>query len=215
MSQNGSKRIAQLNIEIHITFFHYCEALGTTPLQELQQSNNESWIHNYQSDGENQTSRKKTGQVPKKALKRFRKHETVNLIQLKQTAKTNILDPEQNEKTAEVIKKAEKDFALELPLLVDETAILYRKSLSKNNNWRTFFYLYCPHRTHLSTTFGLLFYNDKIVIPENTRTKFTAMLHQGHISAAKMDQLAEAFWLRNAQRYPRKGRSMPKLQSCG
>ena len=26
------------------------------------------------------------------------------------------------------------------------------------------------------------------------RTTITAMLHQGHTSAAKMDQLAEAFW---------------------
>ena len=34
----------------------------------------------------------------------------------------NTLSSEQNKKTAEVIKKVEKDFALDLPLLVDETA---------------------------------------------------------------------------------------------
>ena len=51
----------------------------------------------------------------------FPLHETVNLIRLKQTAEINTLSTEQNEKTSEVIKKAEKDFALDLPLLVDAT----------------------------------------------------------------------------------------------
>ena len=111
--QNGCKRIAELNIETYKRCFFYCETLETTPLQEFQQNNNESWIHNYQSDGESQTSRIKQDKWPTSALKRFRKHETVNLIRLKQTAKMNTLDPEQNEKTAEVIKKAEKDFALD------------------------------------------------------------------------------------------------------
>ena len=60
--------------------------------------------------------------MPTNALRKFRKHETVNLISLKQTAKLNTLDPEKTENTANVIKKAEKGFALDLSLLVDETA---------------------------------------------------------------------------------------------
>ena len=121
-NQAGRKRIAELNIEIYIRFFQYCKTLGTTPLQEFQQNNNESWINNNQSDGESQISRAKQDKCPTNALRRFRKHETVNLIRLKQTAKMNTLNTEQNEKTAEVIKKSEKDFALDLPLLLDETA---------------------------------------------------------------------------------------------
>ena len=121
-NQTGRKRISELNIEIYNCFFHYCETLETTPLEEFQQNNNESWINNNQSDGEGQISRAKQDKCPTNALRRFRKHETVNLIKLKQTAKMNILNPEQNGKTSEVIKKAEKDFALDLPLLVDETA---------------------------------------------------------------------------------------------
>ena len=42
-NQAGQKRIAELNIEIYNRFFHYCETLETTPLQEFQQTNNESW----------------------------------------------------------------------------------------------------------------------------------------------------------------------------
>ena len=33
-NQTGRKRIVELNTEIYNRFFHYCETLGTTPLQE-------------------------------------------------------------------------------------------------------------------------------------------------------------------------------------
>ena len=59
---------------------------------------------------------------PVSALKKFRKHETVNLIRLKQTVKANTMETDRQERTAETLKKAEKDFALDLPLIVDETA---------------------------------------------------------------------------------------------
>ena len=102
------------------------------------------------------------------------------------------------ENTANVIKKAEKDFALDLPLLVDERArdikILNVITAIEKQQLENTFYPYRPHRLHLSTRFGLLFYNDKIVIPENMRTTIIAMLHQGHTPAAKVDGLAEAFW---------------------
>ena len=58
-SQNGRKRIIELNIQIYNRFFHYCETLGTTPLQEFQQNKKESWVNNNQSDGESQTNRAK------------------------------------------------------------------------------------------------------------------------------------------------------------
>ena len=38
-SQFGRKRIVELDIEIYNRFFHYCQSLGTTPLQEFQQNN--------------------------------------------------------------------------------------------------------------------------------------------------------------------------------
>ena len=95
LNQGGRKRIAELGIELYNRFFHYCETLETTPLQEFQQKNNESWISNYQSDGESQISRAKQDKCPTNALRRFRKHETVNLIMLKQTAKMNTSISEQ------------------------------------------------------------------------------------------------------------------------
>ena len=121
-NQSGRKRIAELNIEIYNRFFQFCETLGRTPLWEYQQNYNESWLHNNQSDGESEISRTKQDKCPTSALKKFKKHETVNLIRLKQTAKKNSPNTNQNESTEEAIKRAEKGFALDLPLLVDEMA---------------------------------------------------------------------------------------------
>ena len=134
---------------------------------------------------------------PTNALKKVRKHETVNLIRLKQTVKAKTMDDDQNEHTEETIKRAEKDFALDLPMLVDETARDV-KNLSaiaalEKDRPEDITYPYRPHRNHLTTRFRLLFYNDKIIIPENMRTTVIAMLHQVHPSATKMDQLAAAF----------------------
>ena len=55
-------------------------------------------------------------------MRNFNKHESGNLIRLKQTAKQNTLPEERNGKLAAMIKRAEKDFAMDLPLLVEETA---------------------------------------------------------------------------------------------
>ena len=160
-----------------------------------------------------------TGQMPDQRPKRFKKHETVNLIRLKQLAKMNILNPDQNEKTAGANQRAE-DFALDLPLLVDESArdikILNAKAAIEQQQLDSIFYPYRPHRLHLSTRFGLLFYNNKIVSPENMRTTNIAMLHHGHISAAKMDHLAEAFWWPGMHReIQEKAESCPSCRAAG
>ena len=48
------------------------------------------------------------------------------------------------------------------------------------------------------------------------RTTITAMLHQGHTSAAKMDQLAEAFWWPGMHReIQEKAESCPCCRSAG
>ena len=125
-------------------------------------------------------------------------NESINLIRLKQTAKLNQHDEANNEKTIEAIKKAEKDIAMDL-LLVDEmirdVKLLNVISAIETDCLEKVFYLYRQHREHLTLTtrFGLLFCNDKIVIPEAMRTSIIAMLHQGHVALTKMDKSAEAF----------------------
>ena len=94
------------------------------------------------------------------------------------------MNEEQKESTTETIRKAEKDFALDLPLLVDETAgdvkILNAITTIESGNLENLFHPYRPHRELLTTRLGLLFYNDRIVIPETMRSTIIAKLHHGH-----------------------------------
>ena len=97
-SHQVRKRIVELNVQMYNRFFSFCETLGTTPLKEFQLSNHESRI-TQSSDTESQTSNIRQEKCPTDAIKKFRKHETVNLIRLKQTVKTNTQDNEHNERT--------------------------------------------------------------------------------------------------------------------
>ena len=210
----------ELNIQMYNRFFSYCEALGTTPLKEFQQSNHESWIVQNSSDTESQTSNIRQKKCPTNAIKKFRKHKTVNLNRLKQTVKTNTLDDKHNERTAETNKRAEKDFALDLPMLVEETArgvkILSASTAVERNQTEEMFYPYRPPRHHLTTRFGFLIFNDRIVMPEAMRTTIIAMLHQGHPSATKMDQSAAAFWWPGLYRETReKAENCPSCRASG
>ena len=100
------------------------------------------------SDNESQISHLKTEKCPTNILKKFKKHESGNLIRLKQTAKRNTLPQDRNEKTAEMIKKVEREFAMDLPMLVEETAqdtkILDAIIALETGNRDGIFYPYCP-----------------------------------------------------------------------
>ena len=112
------------------------------------------------SDNESQVSNIRQEKCPTIAIKKFRKTETVNLIRLKQTVKTNTEDDEHNENTEETIKKAEKDFALDLPMLVDETArdvkILSAIAALEKDQPEDIFSPCRRNRSHLTTRFGLI-----------------------------------------------------------
>ena len=92
--QQARKRIVELNIQIFNRFFHYSQTLGTT-LREYQQNNHESRIIQNSSDTESQVSNVRQ----EKCTQEIWKHETVNLIRLKQTVKANTMDDDQIEHT--------------------------------------------------------------------------------------------------------------------
>ena len=79
---------------------------------------------------------------------KLKKHESVNLIRLKQTGKLNAMETEQKDKTAGAIQKAEKNFALDLPMMVEETARdvenLNAISTLQSNQIESIFYPYRP-----------------------------------------------------------------------
>ena len=157
--QQGRKQIESVNTEVYNRFFQYCENIGTVPLQEYQQNSHESWRNSL--DGESQVSQIRHEKCPISDVKKFTKHESVNLIRLKQTAKLDTMETERNEKTTEAIQKAEKNFALDLLLLVEETTrdvkIPTITSAIETKQGGNMFYPYQQHRRHLTTRFGLLF----------------------------------------------------------
>ena len=69
----------------------------------IQQNNHEFKIIQNLSDTERQVSNIRQEKCHTNALKKLRKHETVNLIQLEQTVKTNTMDNEHNEHMEETI----------------------------------------------------------------------------------------------------------------
>ena len=112
-SQEWRKQIERLNILIYNRFFHFCEQRGTTPLREFQENVIETLLNPF-SENESQISQLRKGKCPTNVFRKFQKHESVNLIRLKQTAKQNTLQDAQNEEGAEAIMKAEKYFSVDL-----------------------------------------------------------------------------------------------------
>ena len=207
-SQEGRKQTEKINIMIFNRCFQNSETLGSTPLKEFQENVNEALL-NPSSDSESKINQLKQEKWPTKVLRIFRKHEGVYLFRLKQTAKQNTLQKVQNEKTSEAIKCAEKYVSMDLSLLVGETVrdtkiqdaiIVIERGRSDN--------ILYPYRQHMTTRFGKLFYNDKIIIPGAMRSTLIAMLHRRYVSVNKMDQSAEAFCWPGMHRENREG---PKL----
>ena len=53
---------------------------------------------------------------------------------------------------------------------------------------------YLAHKKKLSSRFGLVFIEDKIIVPENLRTTIISLLHKGHPAINKMSLAARHFW---------------------
>ena len=53
---------------------------------------------------------------------------------------------------------------------------------------------YKEHHKHLFTRFGIVFYDDKIIIPQALRRTVITLLHRGHPAINKMSAAAKPFW---------------------
>ena len=51
-----------------------------------------------------------------------------------------------------------------------------------------------PHKEKLSGRFGLVFIEDKIIVPKKLRTTIISLLHKGHPAINKMTAAARHFW---------------------
>ena len=53
---------------------------------------------------------------------------------------------------------------------------------------------YKSYQKQLSTRFGVVFYDDRIIIPKSLRTTIILLLHKGHAAINQMTAAAKPFW---------------------
>ena len=122
---------------------------------------------------------------------------TVNYIKMGQAPTVDSADGEVW-KTDKTVQEVEKTFATDLSLLIKETAKdeTLRKTLvtlemqkldELPEDYRIF-------KNKLSTRFGLVFYEDNIIVPKGLRTTIITLLHKGHPASTKMQLSAKGLW---------------------
>ena len=107
---------------------------------------------------------------------------------------------ENNWDLAQAVRETERNFSTDLQLLMNETtndptllkilACLERKRQQHDQISDE----YLPHKKRLSSRFGLVFIEDKIIVPKNLRTTIISLLHKGHPAINKLTAAARHFW---------------------
>ena len=98
----------------------------------------------------------------------------------------------------ETIRQAEQKFATDLRTIVKETTndekllktllCLERRTLEQVPEENK------SYQKQLSTRFGVVFYDDRSIIPKYLRTIIIMLLHKGHAAINKMTAAAKPFW---------------------
>ena len=98
----------------------------------------------------------------------------------------------------ETIRQAEQKFATDLRTIAKETTddekllktlvCLERRTLEQIPEE------YKAYQRQLSTRFGVVFYDDRIIIPKSLRTTIIMLLHKGHAAINKMTAAAKPIW---------------------
>ena len=94
----------------------------------------------------------------------------------------------------EIIRQAEQKFTTDLKTIATETTndgellktlvCLERRTLEQVPDD------YKPYHKQLSTRFGVVFYDDRIIIPKSLRTTIIMLLHKGRAAIKKMTTAA-------------------------
>ena len=114
---------------------------------------------------------------------------------------------------AETIRSVDKKFSTDLELLMKETTndenLIKTLVCIERNQHDQIPNEYNQMKKRLSTRFGLVFLDDKIVIPKNLRPHIINLLHKGHPAINKMTSSAALFWWPKMQEAIQK-----KCESC-
>ena len=98
----------------------------------------------------------------------------------------------------QAVRETEKNFPADLQLLLSETTndptLLKTLVCLERQQQVKIPYEYQPHKKKLSSWFGLVFIEDKIIVPKNLRTTIISLLQKGHPAINKMTTAARHFW---------------------
>ena len=98
----------------------------------------------------------------------------------------------------QVVREIEKHFSTDLQLLMSETTndpvLLKTLVCLERQQHDQIPDEYLPHKKKLSSRFGLVFIEDKIIVPKNLRTTIISSLHKGHPAINKTTTAARHFW---------------------
>ena len=96
------------------------------------------------------------------------------------------------------VRESEKNFSTDLQLLMTETTndptLLKTLVCLERQQQDNIPEEYQQCRRKLSTRYGLVFYEDRIIVPKNLRTTVISLLHKGHPAINKMSMAARHFW---------------------
>ena len=96
------------------------------------------------------------------------------------------------------VRETEKEFATDLQLLMTETTnnpkLLKTLVCLERKQYDNIPEEYNQYKRNLSTRYGLVFFEEKIIVPANLRTTVISLLHKGHPAINKMIIAAKHFW---------------------
>ena len=98
----------------------------------------------------------------------------------------------------QAVRETEKNFSTDLQLLMTETTndpTLLKTLVSLERQQHELIpEEYQMHKRKLSSRFGLVFIEDKIIVPKNLRATIISLLHKGHPAINKVSLAARHFW---------------------
>ena len=136
-------------------------------------------------------------EVPAWKWARYVGVKSVQYVKMGHAPKEAALD-ENNWDLEQTVQETEKNFSTDLQLLMTETTndpTLLKTLVSLERQQHELIPEdYQMHKRKLSSRFGLVFIEDKIIVPKNLRATIISLLHKGHPAINKMTLATRDFW---------------------
>ena len=122
---------------------------------------------------------------------------SVQYIKMGHAPKVDVIE-QNNWDLENAVRETEKQFATDLQLLMTETtndpSLLKTLVCLERQQHDNIPEEYSIYKKKLSSRYGLVSYEDKIVVPKNLRRTIISLLNKGHPAIKKMSMAARHFW---------------------